>query len=92
VDTGDQCLPSKGLVEPLGQKCWDQLLWNPFTQGKIQFALHFIFYEFIHLPILKSPAAKMNYAVMLGKRDSNSIQWESQHLRSTQLSLWALKG
>lgn len=31
------------------------------------------FYEFIHLPILKSPAAKMNYAVILRKRESNSV-------------------
>lgn len=80
---GDQCLPVKAWLSPWGRNAGDQLLWNPFTQGKIQFALHFIFYEFIHLPILKSPAAKMNYAVILEKRDSNNIQWESQCLRIT---------
>lgn len=40
---------------------------------------------------LKAPAAKMNYAVILRKRDSNSAQWESQHLEIMQLSLQARK-
>lgn len=40
---------------------------------------------------LKAPAAKMNYAVILRKRDPNSAQWESQHLRIMQLCLQSLK-
>lgn len=40
---------------------------------------------------LKAPAAKMNYAVILRKRDPNSAQWESQHLEIMQLSLQARK-
>lgn len=53
-------------------------LWAKSNLPSISF-----FYEFIHLPILKSPAAKMNYAVILRKRESHSVQWESQCLRIT---------